>query len=111
MTLSLHTPIVVLRPAGLSDGEALTRTFQSFPVQRLRLAHLKSLRDFTAPGTVSIRGLHSASRVLKNLARCSANLLHVFAPLRCAVAHESNHAERGVANVRNSIGKIRNVEC
>ncbi len=78
MTLSLCAPIVVLRPAGLSDGEALTRTFQSFPVQRLRPAHPKSVRDFTAPGTVLIRGLSRASCLFHHAARQLADCLHVL---------------------------------
>ena len=78
MTLSLHTPIVVLRPAGLSDGEALTRTFQSFPVQRLRPAHLQFLRDFKAPAAILIRGLSRASCLFHHAARQLADCLHVL---------------------------------
>lgn len=98
MTLSLCAPIVVLRPAGLSDGEALTRTFQSFPVQRLRPAHPKSVRDFTAPGTILIRGLHSASRVRQNLARYPANLLHVSALPSFAFRHGEQRNEGQIPN-------------
>lgn len=82
MTLSLHAPIIIAGGGPQGSRASITRIMGARPAMPRGLRQAEFFRDFSAPGTVLIRGLHSASCLFHHAARQLADCLHV----RCSSA-------------------------